>query len=90
MIRILSADDELFIGFTQEVEVAVHQFQLSIVSLRARIREKSVVETLRCDFCKFAGELYRGLVRTSKEIVVEGQLLELCSDGVFDRIHAVA
>ena len=71
MIRVFAANNVLFIGFAQYVEVPMYQLQLGIIGFRARIGKKGMVEAVGCDFYQFTGELYRRLIRAPKEVVVE-------------------
>ena len=90
VVGILAADDQFLVGLAQQIEVAMHQFQLGVVGLGTRIGEKGVVESGRGDLAQLAGQFHRGLVRAFEEVVVKGQFVELGGDGVLDGVHAVA
>ncbi len=75
VVGVSATDEVLFVGFAQQVVVAVYQADVSVVGFRTGVGEEDVVEALGRDLDQRPGQLDSGLVGTAEKVVVEGQLL---------------
>ncbi len=90
VVGVSATDEVLFVGFAQQVVIAVYQADVSVVGFRAGVGEEDVVEALGRDLDQRPGQLDSGLVGTAEKVVVEGQLLQLPVNGLDDLVLAVA